>query len=69
MFSLLVFRHALWMGERGVVWGWAFKTLCGPDGRTESVQGWIYSVSQKAQPQAMPPVSRQLPNEKLPSLK
>ena len=29
----------------GIAWGWAFKTLCGPDGRTESVQGWIYSVS------------------------
>ena len=28
----------------GVAWGWAFKTLCGPDGRTESIQGWIYSV-------------------------
>ena len=35
-----------------LAWGQAFKTLCGLDGRTESVQGWIYSVSQKACPQA-----------------
>ena len=38
----------------GVAWGGAFKTLRGPDGRAESVQGWIYSVSQKALPQARP---------------
>ena len=29
----------------GVAWGGAFKTLRGLDGRAESVQGWIHSVS------------------------
>ena len=38
----------------GVAWGRAFKTLRGLDGRAESVQRWIHSVSQKALPQAGP---------------
>ena len=32
------------MRRNGPAWGRAFKTLCGPDGRTESIQGWVYSV-------------------------
>ena len=44
----------------GIDWGRAFKTLRGLDGRAESVHGWIYSVSQKVLPQAMPWLARQV---------
>ena len=57
-FSLLVFRHASWRFLAMVEWaqfgGGAFKTLCGPDGRTRASKDGFTACRKKPCPQATP---------------